>query len=342
MGHTASGRNRRSVGLHDRLPEWVTHPRINRNTSAVDETQNMFQESTQQIIDTVINWFNQVWNMELFSSSGNPVRLSQIVVAFAVLVVGILIGRRLAAAIGRRLQKSARLNRSTAYLLQRLIFYLLVVVITLVALPIAGIPVTIFTVMGGAVAIGVGFGAQNLFNNLISGIIIMIEQPIRVGDIVEVHGGQGRVEEISNRCVRVRRSDGIDVLIPNSFFLEQPVVNWTHSDSDIRGEVAVGVAYGSPTEQVRDLIMQAANEHKEIREDPPPVVLYEQFGDNSLNFRLLFWTPVSRPMDLRRIRSDLHYRIDNLFREANITIAFPQRDLHLDTLKPLEVKLARD
>jgi small-conductance mechanosensitive channel len=308
----------------------------------MNETQTAVEETTAQIVSTVVSWFRQVWNMELFSSSGNPVQLSQIVVALAVLVVGILIGRRLASALGKRLEKSGRFNRSTAYLLQRLTFYVLVVLITLVALPIAGIPVTVFTVMGGAVAIGIGFGAQNLFNNLISGIIIMIEQPIRVGDIVEVQGGQGRVEEISNRCVRVRRSDGIDVLIPNSFFLEQPVVNWTHADEDIRGELLVGVAYGSPTELVRDLMMQAANEHKEIRKDPPPIVLYEEFGDNSLNFRLLFWTRVSRPMDLRRIQSDLHYRIDNLFRAASITIAFPQRDLHLDTLKPLDIKLVKE
>lgn len=308
----------------------------------MEDEQSAIQEGAHEIVSTVVRWFTDAWNMELFSSSGSPVRLSQIAVALAVLVVGILIGRRIASVLGGRLEKSGRFNRGTAYLLQRLTFYVLVVVITLIALPIAGIPVTIFTVMGGAVAIGVGFGAQNLFNNLISGIIIMIEQPIRVGDIVEVQGGQGRVEEISNRCVRVRRSDGIDVLIPNSFFLEQPVVNWTHSDSDIRGDVVVGVAYGSPTERVRELIMQAAGEHREIRKDPDPIVLYEQFGDNSLIFRLLFWTPVSRPMDLRRIQSDLHYRIDALFREAGITIAFPQRDLHLDTLKPLEVRMLKD
>lgn len=305
----------------------------------MNEDESIIEEHAGELWDTVTRWFTEVWTMELFSSSGSPVRLSQIIVALTVLIIGIMIGRRLAAVLGRRLQKSGRLDRSTAYLLQRMTFYVLVIFITLIALPIAGIPVTIFTVMGGAVAIGVGFGAQNLFNNLISGIIIMFEQPIRVGDIVEVQGGQGRVEEISNRCVRVRRSDGIDVLIPNSFFLEQPVVNWTHSDRDIRGELVVGVAYGSPAEQVRDLIMQAAGEHDKVRKDPAPVVLYEEFGDNSLNFRLLFWTPVSRPMDLRRIRSDLHYRIDALFREADITIAFPQRDLHLETLKPLEVRV---
>lgn len=174
----------------------------------MNEEQSAVQESTREIVSTVVRWFTEMWNMELFSSSGSPVRLSQIVVALLVLVVGIMIGRHLAGAIGKRLQQSGRFNRSTAYLLQRLTFYVLVVLITLIALPIAGIPVTVFTVMGGAVAIGVGFGAQNLFNNLISGIIIMIEQPIRVGDIVEVQGGQGRVEEISNRCVRYAARTG--------------------------------------------------------------------------------------------------------------------------------------
>lgn len=296
----------------------------------------------EDILSVVLNWFDQIWHLKLFKSGENHVELSQIIIALTVLVLGVIVARRIASAVGRRILATGRFNRSTAFVMQRMLFYLLVVLGTFVALPIAGIPMTVFTVMGGAIAIGIGFGAQNLFNNLISGIILMIEQPIRVGDIVEVQGGHGRVEEISNRCVRVRRSDGIDVLVPNSFFLEQPVVNWTLRDAEIRGEVVVGVAYGSPTEQVRDLIAQAAREHPKIKQEPASVILFEEFGDNTLNFRLLFWTPVTRPMDLRRIRSDLHFRIDALFREHDITIAFPQRDLHLDTLKPLEVKVTRE
>ena len=290
----------------------------------------------------VSSWFQQVWNLELFSSGANTVRLNQMVIAGVLLILGIMISRRLVRVVGRRLESSKRFHPSTSYILQRLLFYLLVVVITLIALPMAGIPITIFTVLGGAVAIGVGFGAQNLFNNLISGLILMIERPIRIGDIVEVQSHQGRVEEISNRCVRVRRSDGVDLLVPNSYFLEQPVVNWTLCDEDVRGEVAVGVAYGSPTELVRDLIRRAVDEHPKIRREPPPDVLFEDFGDNALGFRVLFWTPVQRPLDLRRIQSELRFRIDALFREHQITIAFPQRDVHLDTTHPLEVRVRQD
>jgi len=201
-------------------------------------------------------------------------------------------------------------------------------------------PITVFTVLGGAVAIGIGFGAQNLFNNLISSFIIMVERPIRIGDIIEVGDvDEGRVEEIGNRCTRVRRSDGMDVLIPNSHFLENPVVNWTLFDIHVRGSVEVGVAYGSDTKQVTDLIMACASDNPKVLGSPAPIVLFEDFGDNALAFRLMFWADITAPMQLRVICSELRYAIDASFREAEISISFPQRDVHLDTLKPLEVRM---
>lgn len=289
------------------------------------------------------HWFSEIWNLELYSNGEQTVYLSQLLIALGFVCVGILVSRRIASQIGYRLEKTGKIQRQTAYFIQRLFFYLFLIVVLLVALPIAGIPVTIFTVIGGALAIGVGFGAQNLFNNLISGIILLLESPIRVGDIVELNGQEGRVEEIGNRCVRVRRTDGVDMLVPNSNFLDQMVINWTLNDNDVRGHVTVGVAYGSPTKKVRDLIEQAAREHKLILNEPSePIVLFEEFGDNSLNFRLLFWANVNRPMVRRRIESDLRYRIDELFREHGIVIAFPQRDVHLDTTKPLEVTVRKE
>jgi len=211
--------------------------------------------------------------------------------------------------------------------------------IVLIALPIAGIPITIFAVLGGALAIGVGFGAQNLLNNLISGIILIAERPIRIGDIVELEKERGRVEEIGNRCVRIRRYDGVHVLVPNSYFLEQRVVNWTLVSADIRSVVSVGVAYGSPVEKVRDLMQQSAEEHEKVSKDYPVEVFFEEFGDNALTFNLYFWTSVNQPMDIRRVQSDVRFKINALFAEHNIVIAFPQRDIHLDTSKPLEIHL---
>ena len=291
------------------------------------------------LFQDVVKIFVQIWNLELFVSGSQAIRLNQILVAFFVIVVGVLLSRKVSRLFAERITKTGRLDSNIAHLLQKLISYFLFVVIALIALPIAGIPITILTVLGGAFAIGIGFGAQNLFNNLISGVIIMLEQPIRIGDIVEIQQEEGRIEDIGNRCVCIRRTDGVDVLVPNSYFIEQPVVNWTLSDSDIRGTVTVGVAYGSPVESVRDLLASIADRHPNIHSRPEPVVLFEDFGNSALSFTLLFWTRVSRPMDLRKIQSDIRYQIDALFKENGITIAFPQQDIHFDAGKPLEVKI---
>ena len=299
----------------------------------------MFSESTQEFLENVWEVVKTLWYFELYKSGDTIIVFNQVIIALLVILVGIVASKILARGIGRRLAKSGKLNQNTTHILQRLFNLLFIVVIVLIALPIAGIPITVFTVLGGAVAIGIGFGAQNLFNNLISGLILMLEKPIRIGDIVEVGEEEGKVEDIGNRCVRVRRGDGVDVLIPNSQFLEKEVVNWTLSDSNLRGEVVVGVAYGSDTRKTHDLMMQAANENDRIHRSPEAFVLFEDFGDNALAFRLYYWASVDRPLDLHRINSALRFRIDALFREADITIAFPQRDVHLDTLSPVEVSV---
>ena len=283
-----------------------------------------------------------IWNAELFSASGSPIRLNQIVLALLIILIGLWVSKRLAKLVRYRLARIRRIDTHAAGVVQTIVFNTMAVVIVLAAMPIAGIPTTIFTVLGGAVAIGVGFGAQNLFNNLISGLIIMIERPIRLGDIVQVGEHDGLIESINNRCTTLRRSDGIDMLIPNSQFLEQPVVNWTLTDRDVRGNVIVGVAYGSPTDTVATLLRQCMDEHKLIHDRPESIVLFEDFGDNALVFHAYFWSNIRHPMDLRKIQSDVRFRFDELCREAKITIAFPQRDVHLDTLKPLEVKMVSD
>ncbi|MCF8069777.1 MAG: mechanosensitive ion channel [Desulfobacterales bacterium] len=290
-------------------------------------------------VNTIFSKLNQIWRITLFTSGGNEIQLNQIVLAMLIILIGILIGKRITVLVSRRLEKIEKFDQNTAYFIQRLSYYLVIIIVVLIALPMAGIPSTIFTVMGGAIAIGIGFGAQNLFNNLISSLILMIERPIRRGDIIEVSGQEGRVEEIGNRCVRIRRRDGIDILVPNSYFLEQHVINWTLSDSDVRGKVVVGVNYGSPVKQVTELLLKAANDHAKTHKEPPPVVFFHDFGDNALVFELQFWAHITRPADLRLIQSDLRYQIDDLFRKNNLIIAFPQRDVHVDTTNPLEIRL---
>ncbi len=282
---------------------------------------------------------SDIWRFRVFTTGGEVITVGKIVIALLVLLIGLWIAKRVARIARGRLGKVRRIDLNAAALLSRLLFYLLAVVVAFVALDIAGIPLTIFTVLGGAIAIGIGFGIQSLFNNLISSLIIMVERPIRLGDIVIVDDHEGKIEDIGNRCTRLRRSDGIDVLIPNSYFLEQPVINWTLLDNDVRGKVAVGVAYGSDTELVRTLILDATQEHPEIKDAPEPVVLFQEFGDNALHFEVWFWVTVTRPLALRRVESDLRFRIDALCREHDVVIAFPQRDVHVDTLNPLQVEV---
>jgi small-conductance mechanosensitive channel len=137
----------------------------------------------------------------------------------------------------------------------------------------------------------------------------------------------------------VRTFANIHVLVPNSYFLENNITNWTHSDKIIRGEVTVGVVYGSPTKEVRRLLMLATREHKETLDYPKPYVFFNDFGDNALTFTIYFWITVKLINDKKRIESDIRFIIDDMFREAGLVIAFPQRDVHLDTTKPLQFQM---
>jgi small-conductance mechanosensitive channel len=282
---------------------------------------------------------SKIWNATLFTAGDTDIKLNQLIIALLVVIIGLWIAKRITKFVSGRLVRVSKVSEVVADTLGKIIYYVAAAIVILIAMQVAGIPTTIFTVLGGALAIGVGFGAQNLFNNLISGIIILTEKPIRRQDIVEIDGMEGKVAEIGNRRTRIRRFDGIDVLVPNSTFLESNVINWTLHDAMIRGSVGVGVAYGSPVKQVRELMLQAAKEHDKVIDTPAPTVLFTEFGDNTLNFLIYFWTTVQTPMDRKRLESDLRFAIEELFEEANITIAFPQRDVHLDTLKPLEVRM---
>ena len=280
-----------------------------------------------------------VWGAQLLSVDGKAVSIGTVLTAVGLLVVGIALARWSSRRVALLLTKHAGLEQGAAAAVQGLTFYLLLVVVFLLALQAVNIPLTAFTVFGGALAIGVGFGSQNVVNNFLSGLILMIERPIKVGDIIDVDGTFGRVEIIGARSTRIKTFDNTHIIVPNSAFLEKNVVNWTLSDNRVRTWVDVGVAYGSPTREVDRLVNRVLAEHGKILKQPAPVVLFTEFGDNSLNFRAYFWLNLREMMDRRRVESDVRYRIDHLFRDAGISIAFPQRDVHLDTVAPLEVRI---
>ena len=269
---------------------------------------------------------------------GNSITVGQLVLIALLLIAGYYGSRLIESIFGRRLANS-RLKPDAAHTIKRIVFYALLVVVFMTALSLLNVPLTAFAFISGAVAIGVGFGAQNIINNFISGWILMAERPIRIGDFVEIDQWQGTVEQIGNRSTRIRRTDGVHLLVPNSQLLERTVVNWTLVDQEIRTIVRVGVAYGSPVSKVAELIRTATSEHPLVKAEPIPRVIFEDFGDNALVFDSYFWCDVTGEKALRDIRSDIRMRISELFAEHNIVVAFPQRDVHLDTLTPLEVRV---
>ena len=244
-------------------------------------------------------------------------------------VVGIWLMKKLAHIATYRLRSSGA-SADTVHLFKRLFYIIAGAILIVTTLDVMNVPLTAFAFLSGAVAIGVGFGAQNIINNFISGWILMWERPIRIGDFLEVDGARGRVETINTRSTRIRRVDGVHMLIPNSKLLENTVVNWTLIDNLTRTSVRVGVAYGSDCKLVARLIEQATQQQEDILTEPKPVVIFDDFGDNALMFETFFWVNATKERDLRVIRSQVRFTIDELFAEHDIVIAFPQCDVHLD------------
>jgi small-conductance mechanosensitive channel len=280
-----------------------------------------------------------IWTFPLIKiGAEGAIEVGQLVLVLLVLVVGYFASRLVERLIMRRLG-GTHLRPDAVYALQRIAFYVLLLIVAMTAMSLLRIPLTAFAFVSGAIAIGVGFGAQNIINNFISGWILMWEQPVRIDDFVEIDSSSGVVERIGNRSTRIRRVDGVHMLVPNSHMLERTVVNWTLIDRRIRSVVRVGVAYGSPTSKVAELIRQAIDDIPDILKDPDPVIVFEDFGDNALIFEAYFWAELSNQRQQRQIRSDVRFRIDELFQENGIVIAFPQRDVHLAGVSPLEVRL---
>ena len=282
-----------------------------------------------------------VWQYNVLVIDSNPVTVGKLVIAVCIVVAGILAVKIFNRSLGDRIFGKLHFRENTLLTIRKILNYFAYIMIFLFALRLINIPLTAFAFLGGAIAIGVGFGAQNLINNFISGFIIMAEQPIGIGNLIELDGVIGMVEEIGARCTRVRTGENIHILVPNSAFLEKNITNWTLSDNEIRTKVTLGVVYGSPVRKVEELLIKAAKENDMVLKNPEPFVIFTDFGNDSLVFEIHFWITVKRVIERKLIESNVRFRIDDLFREAGIVIAFPQRDVHLDATRPLELHLIK-
>lgn len=206
--------------------------------------------------------------------------------------------------------------------------YFILVIGLLVVVQSSGIDLSALSILAGALGVGIGFGLQNITSNFISGIIILFERPIKVGDRIEIGEITGDVVKIASRATTIVTNDNISVIVPNSHFIDQQVINWSHNDRMVRFRFPVGVAYKEDPEKIKKILLEVADKNDSVHRKPEPAVIFDSYGDSALNFMLHIWTSdyIDRPFI---IRSQLYYEIFKKFREEGIEIPFPQRDIHI-------------
>lgn len=307
--------------------------------ASTEEASSGDEGPVEGTIEELIDIFMRVWNLKLTEVEGQSITIGKMAIGGGMLVLGFIIARYLSSFVVRSILGKLNMTENSRAVVQRLTSYAFALIFTMVTLDFLGVPLTIFTLLGGALAIGIGFGSQNLMNNFISGLIILAERPIRIGDLIQMGDINGTVTEIGGRSTKIRNQSNVEIIIPNSTFLESNVINWTFSDDRIRTRVSVGYAYGTDTTRIRDTLTEAATTHDRVLKDPKPLVLFQEFGDNALIFEVLFWINMRSQLERLTIESELRFTIDRLSNERKLTIAFPQRDVHLDTLSPLKVEV---
>ncbi len=267
-------------------------------------------------------------NTELWQGEGYSVTVSKLTIAVAVLLSSFFLSSMGSKWIKRRIMKRAKASITAANAIQRITFYILWITFALIALNIVDIPLTAFAFMGGAMAVGIGFGMQNIFNNLISGFIVIFSRPFKVNDIVEVAGTQGVVEDIGSRSTTIKTWDGLDVVLPNRYFLENSVTNWTGTDLKKREILKVSVSYEADTREVEKILLDVVSGHSQVLKNPAPFVIFKDFGNDGLEFEIYYWFELRKGSGAK-ISSDMRHHITAVFRREGIDIPYPQRVIHM-------------
>ncbi len=282
-----------------------------------------------QAIDKV----GQLLGYSLLHAGGVNVTVGALIGAFIVLLATIFLSRVAQRALERYASMHESVNRATLYALSRIMHYVLLVIGVLFALSIAGIPVARFTVFAGALGVGLGFGLQAIFNNFVSGLIILFDRTLKVGDFVELASGvHGTVRDIYIRATRITTNDNIDIVVPNSEFVSGRVVNWTLREVSRRLKVPFGVAYGSDKELVKKAALEAAAEVPftlTLEGDRKPQVWLSGFGDSSLDFKLVVWLTAEATKRPGAVTAAYNWALESALGRHGIEIPFPQRDLHV-------------
>ena len=304
----------------------------------VNYEQDTRPERTTQyvvyVIAILIILQNFGFNRQLFEIKSEPFYISNFFFAILILLCARLGSWILTQIVLYSYYKRNEINRGSQFAINQLLKYLLYVIASLMALEMVGVKLTVVWGSAAALLVGVGLGLQQTFNDLISGIIILFERSVEVGDVVEIDGLIGRVKKIGIRTSLIETRRHISVIVPNSKLITDNVINWSHNDNTARFQVAVGVAYGSDTFLVKRLLIEAAKQNKYVLKYPPPFVRFVNFGSSSLDFELHFFT--QEFMRTEDVKSELRFEIDRIFRENGVTIPFPQQDVWFKNTIPKE------
>lgn len=271
---------------------------------------------------------NDIFHVELFSMGDSSITLGSFLYIIIAITLLIFISGKVKKIVTSRILKKYDIHPGNVQSIAAIIRYSIMTLGVIIIIQSAGVDLSALSILAGALGVGIGFGLQNITNNFTSGLIILFEQPIKVGDRVKVGEIEGNVVKISARATTVNTNDNITLIIPNAEFINSTVINWSHNDRNVALRFPVGVSYKEDPAKVKKVLMQVISENPNILANPEPQVLFNDFGDSSLNFIIRVWT--TRYSDRPRIlQSELYFSIFEAFKENNIEIPYPQRDVHI-------------
>ena len=276
----------------------------------------------------VVSEFLFIFNRTLFKIGDSEVSIGTIVIFFASFYLLIVVSKNVRLLLLNKILARSKLKKSFRESIANGVRITMMLIGTIIIIQAVGIDLSALSLLAGALGVGIGFGFQKVTDNLISGLTILVEEPIKVGDRVEVGEVSGDIVNISLRSTTIVTNDNISIIVPNSEFISSQVINWSHNNRIIRFRIPVGVSYDEDPEIVKKLLMEVADENPNVQKEPKPRVFFEKFGDSSLDFKLGIWTS-SHTDKPEFIRSEINYAIFKKFKENNIKIPFPQRDVHI-------------
>lgn len=300
----------------------------------------MFSDNSDSTWSDILGDIHELLTATLFRLQETPVTLFSIFIFIMFLIGSVLLGRFIKNTLQNRILPRFEIESGLRYTLSRVTYYIIVSIGVLVSFQFVGIDLSSLAVIFGLLSVGIGFGLQNITNNFISGLIVLFERPISVGDRVEVAGIEGDVLEINIRSTKIRTLNNISIIVPNQEFVGSNVINYSHGDPSFRLDIEVGVSYSSDLDSVLSALEEVAHDHPKVMKMPKSQIHFTSFGDSSWDIQLRVWIPNVKERYI--IRNEINQAIVRKFDARDIEIPFPQQDLHVRSSIEIPFKAGRD